>query len=208
MRTKAGNITQGDLYKQMKDTIGQDQFNTLVRSVTEEKVLSKKYKVTDKELDQQLNILREQYGDQVDSVIKQKGEKEVKDMLKVDILREKAATAGIKVSDKELKKAYDEYKAQKPQIRASHILVKDEKTANEVEAKINVAGETEVWETSYSGVWWIRHKGAGDQVLSDQIVVTTIPEILKTHPSDAMASFERLRNIIDSDRLKEEEGES
>ena len=136
VETKAGNITQGDLYKQMKDTIGQDQFNTLVRSVTEEKVLSKKYKVTDKELDQQLNILREQYGDQVDSVIKQKGEKEVKNMLKVDILREKAATAGIKVSDKELKKAYDEYKAQKPQIRASHILVKDEKTANEVEAKI------------------------------------------------------------------------
>ncbi|MGB3783609.1 MAG: peptidylprolyl isomerase [Priestia megaterium] len=136
VETKAGNITQGDLYKQMKDTIGQDQFNTLVRSVTEEKVLSKKYKVTDKELDQQLNILREQYGDQVDSVIKQKGEKEVKDMLKVDILREKAATAGIKVSDKELKKAYDEYKAQKPHIRASHILVKDEKTANEVEAKI------------------------------------------------------------------------
>ncbi|MEK1830742.1 hypothetical protein AAAC51_22020 [Priestia megaterium] len=89
VETKAGNITQGDLYKQMKDTIGQDQFNTLVRSVTEEKVLSKKYKVTDKELDQQLNILREQYGDQVDSVIKQKGEKEVKDMLKVDILREK-----------------------------------------------------------------------------------------------------------------------
>src|SRR6478752_5529265 len=133
VETKAGNITQGDLYKQMKDTIGQDQFNTLVRSVTEEKVLSKKYKVTDKELDQQLNILREQYGDQVDSVIKQKGEKEVKDMLKVDILREKAATAGIKVSDKELKKAYDEYKAQ---IRASHNLVKDEKTANEVEAKI------------------------------------------------------------------------
>lgn len=40
----------------------------------------------------------------MDSVIKQKGEKEVKDMLKVDILREKAATAGIKVSDKELKK--------------------------------------------------------------------------------------------------------
>ncbi|RBN41333.1 peptidylprolyl isomerase, partial [Priestia megaterium] len=117
VETKAGNITQGDLYKQMKDTIGQDQFNTLVRSVTEEKVLSKKYKVTDKELDQQLNILREQYGDQVDSVIKQKGEKEVKDMLKVDILREKAATAGIKVSDKEVKKAYDEYKAQKPQIR-------------------------------------------------------------------------------------------
>lgn len=105
VETKAGNITQGDLYKQMKDTIGQDQFNTLVRSVTEEKVLSKKYKVTDKELDQQLNILREQYGDQVDSVIKQKGEKEVKDMLKVDILREKAATAGIKVSDKELKKS-------------------------------------------------------------------------------------------------------
>ena len=74
VETKAGNITQGDLYKQMKDTIGQDQFNTLVRSVTEEKVLSKKYKVRDKELDQQLNILREQFGDQVDSVINQKGE--------------------------------------------------------------------------------------------------------------------------------------
>ena len=44
VETKAGNITQGDLYKQMKDTIGQDQFNTLVRSVTEEKVLSKNIK--------------------------------------------------------------------------------------------------------------------------------------------------------------------
>jgi hydrogenase-1 operon protein HyaF len=78
----------------------------------------------------------------------------------------------------------------------------------EVEAKVVVAGETEVWETAYSGVWWIRHRGAGDRILSDQIVVTTIPEILKTHPSDAEAAHERLHSIIESERLKEGEGES
>ena len=78
----------------------------------------------------------------------------------------------------------------------------------EVDARVTVAGETEIWETSYSGVWWIRHKGAGDRILSDQIVVTTMPDILMTHPSDAKAAYERLQTTIDSERLKEEEGET
>ena len=33
----------------------------------------------------------------------------------------------------------------------------------EVQAKLDLAGASEVWETTYPGVWWIRHKGAGGQ---------------------------------------------
>lgn len=134
VETDAGNVTQGELYEEMKNLIGQDQFNTLVRNVVDEKVLSEKYKITDKELDQELDNLREQYGDQIDQAIEQNGEDSVKDMLKVDLLRDKVATADIKVSEKELKEAYE---AKKPEIKASHILVEDEKTAKEVKAKLD-----------------------------------------------------------------------
>ncbi|TYR79005.1 peptidylprolyl isomerase PrsA [Priestia megaterium] len=134
VETDAGNVTQGELYQEMKTLIGQDQFNTLVRNVVDEKVLSEKYKITDKELDKELENLRAQYGDQIDTAIQQNGEDTVKDMLKVDLLRDKVATADIKVSEKELKEAYE---AKKPEIRASHILVEDEKTAKEVKAKLD-----------------------------------------------------------------------
>jgi foldase protein PrsA len=61
------------------------------------------------------------------------GEKTFRNAVKINLLRKKAATADIKVSDKELKEAY---KAKKPELKASHILVKDEKTAQEVEKKL------------------------------------------------------------------------
>ena len=36
----------------------------------------------------------------------------------------------------------------------------------DVEAILNVAGTSEVWETRYSGVWWVRHFGADDKMPS------------------------------------------
>ena len=64
----------------------------------------------------------------------------------------------------------------------------------EVTATLNVAGETNIWETALSGVWWVRHKGSNDQISSEQIEVTDIPEILKTHKADAKAALERLQS--------------
>ena len=68
----------------------------------------------------------------------------------------------------------------------------------EVRAELDLAGASEVWETSYNGVWWIRHRGAGDKIATEAIAVTPMPEILMTHPADIAAASRRIRQDLDS----------
>ena len=62
----------------------------------------------------------------------------------------------------------------------------------EVTAELQVAGASEVWETRFAGAWWIRHRGAGGQVSSEEIEICQVPEILKAHPADIAESAQRL----------------
>ncbi|MBB3852784.1 peptidylprolyl isomerase [Saccharococcus caldoxylosilyticus] len=130
VKTKDGNITKEEFYNEMKARVGKE----VIRDLIDEKVLSKKYKVTDKEIDKQIENLKEAYGTQYDLAVQQNGEKAIREMVKLDLLRQKAAMEDIKVTEKELKEYYNSYK---PKIRASHILVKDEKTAKEIKAKLD-----------------------------------------------------------------------
>jgi hydrogenase-1 operon protein HyaF len=68
----------------------------------------------------------------------------------------------------------------------------------EVRAKLDLADASEIWETSYNGVWWIRHKGAGDKIATEEIAVTPVPEILMAHPADIAAASRRIRQDLDS----------
>jgi len=72
----------------------------------------------------------------------------------------------------------------------------------EVRAELDLAGASEVWETSYNGVWWIRHKGAGDKIATEEIAVTPVPEILMTHPADIAAASRRILQDLDSAGLQ------
>ena len=54
---------------------------------------------------------------------------------------------GIKVTEKELKEYYDNYK---PEIKARHILVADEKTAIEVKQKLDAGEKFEDVSNTYS----------------------------------------------------------
>jgi foldase protein PrsA len=130
VKTKDGNITKEEFYNEMKARVGKE----VIRDLVHEKVLSKKYKVTDKEIDREIENLKEAYGTQYDLAVQQNGEKVIRNMVKLDLLRTKAAVEDIKVTEKELKDYYENYK---PKIKASHILVKDEKTAKEVKAKLD-----------------------------------------------------------------------
>lgn len=78
----------------------------------------------------------------------------------------------------------------------------------EVFASLDVAGPTEVWETSYAGVWWIRHFGANDLVAAEEISVTQIPEILRTHIEDIRLAEQRIRAEINSSIQKKSEMEA
>lgn len=66
----------------------------------------------------------------------------------------------------------------------------------EVHAQLEVVGHSEVRETAYSGVWWVRHRGTDARVAAEEIVVTRVPAILMTHEDDARAAAERLREAI------------
>ena len=68
----------------------------------------------------------------------------------------------------------------------------------EVRAELDIAGESEVWETTYPGVWWIRHRGAGSKIATEEISVCAIPEILMTHPVDIKAAAGRLREELET----------
>lgn len=68
----------------------------------------------------------------------------------------------------------------------------------EVHAELDVAGKSEVWETSYPGAWWIRHRGAGNKIASEEIAICPIPEILITHPVDIEAAAARVRRELET----------
>jgi hydrogenase-1 operon protein HyaF len=62
----------------------------------------------------------------------------------------------------------------------------------DVSATIDLAGRSEIWETGYAGVWWLRHFGAGDSVAAEFIEITRVPDILAAHPDDVAASSARV----------------
>jgi len=62
----------------------------------------------------------------------------------------------------------------------------------EVSAQLDVAGTTEVWETSYPGVWWIRHHGGDGRIAAEEIAVTHVPEFLMSPKEDIRAAAARI----------------
>lgn len=69
--------------------------------------------------------------------------------------------------------------------------------AGEVSAQLDVIGPSSVRETSYQGVWWIRHFGANGRVAAEEIAITRLPEILHTHIDDIGQSAERIRQALE-----------
>jgi HupH hydrogenase expression protein, C-terminal conserved region len=72
----------------------------------------------------------------------------------------------------------------------------------DVEAMLNVAGTSEIWETRYSGVWWLRHFGADDRIATERIEITAVPEILVAHNADIIAAVARLNGDLASGTSK------
>ncbi|WP_144613356.1 peptidylprolyl isomerase PrsA [Bacillus cereus] len=147
--SKAGDITKEEFYEQMKTQAGKQVLNSMVM----EKVLIKNYKVDDKEVDKKYDEVKKQYGDQFDTLLKQQGIKEetFKNGVRASIAQEKAIEKTI--TDKELKDNY------KPEIKASHILVKDEATAKKVKEELGQGKSFEELAKQYSEDTGSKEKG-------------------------------------------------
>lgn len=129
--SKVGDITQNDLYEEMKSSIGDQAFQLLMI----EKVLSNKYEVTKDEVNSQLEADKAQFGESFEAMIAQQGytEESYKKYLELNLLQEKALIEGIEVSEDDIKAEYENIKNE---INARHVLVADEATAKKVKAEL------------------------------------------------------------------------
>lgn len=127
---KGAKITKDEYYNEMKkSTNGQ----ATLRSMIVLKALEQQYgkKVSDKQVTNQYNKVKNQYGSSFSSALQQNGmtTSSFKDQIHTSLLSEVALKDQKKVTNKELKKQWAKYE---PKITVQHILVKDQKTANTV----------------------------------------------------------------------------
>ncbi|MDQ0187730.1 peptidylprolyl isomerase [Cytobacillus kochii] len=133
VETGNGNITQEDFYQSLKEQYGEQVLQELVY----EKVLSENYEVSEDELNEQVDTMKEQLGSNFQLALAQYGmesEEDLKEMLRTGLMQEKAAIKDVEATEEEMKEYYENYK---PEIQARHILVADKETAEEVKKKLD-----------------------------------------------------------------------
>ncbi|PWA11835.1 hypothetical protein DCC39_09365 [Pueribacillus theae] len=151
VETNAGNVTKDEFYEAMKKQNG----DAVIQQLVEKKLLEEKYKVSKKEVDNELKKIKEPFesDEQFEMALAQSGfgsEDQLKDEIRFNLLRQKAATEGIKVTDEKLKDFYNENKDMFTVVEARHILVKDEKKAKEVKEKLDKGAKFEDMVKEYS----------------------------------------------------------
>ena len=142
-------ISKDDLYSEMVKQYGAATVDKMIsEKIVAAEAKKQKVSVKDSDLDNEIEKLKASYGG--DTAFNQALEsnnttltmlkKDLKDYLTIKQL----LAPQIKISDEEMKTYFDENKdsfAEAEQIKASHILVADEKTANEVKQKLSDGGD-------------------------------------------------------------------
>ncbi|UJA80210.1 peptidylprolyl isomerase PrsA, partial [Bacillus cereus] len=127
-------ITKSDFEKQLKDRYGKDMLYEMMA----QDVITKKYKVSEDDVDKEVQKAKSQYGDQFTAVLENNGLKDEADF-KNQIKFKLAMNEAIKksVTEKDVKAHY------KPEIKASQILVSDENEAKEIKKKLDTGASFE-----------------------------------------------------------------
>ncbi|WP_163971341.1 peptidylprolyl isomerase [Oceanobacillus halotolerans] len=146
VESNAGDVTKDEFYEELKNRYGE----AVLRDLVTTKVLSDKYEVSDDEVNEEVEMFKEQLGDQFEMWLQQQGfgnEDQFRDVMRISLLQEEARADGVEVTDEEIQNKYDQ---RKTEISAQHILVEDEETANEVLDKLDEGSEFSGLAAEYS----------------------------------------------------------
>ena len=142
VKTDSGNITKDELYEVLKTSNGA----TVLDGLIQEKLLSSKYKITEKELNEELDKYQSQFSstEEFETALTSNGYKDLdsfKKELKLNLLQKKAVTDGIKTSEKILKAYYKENKTNYDYVTASHILVSTKEEATKIKKQLDAGAD-------------------------------------------------------------------
>jgi len=69
----------------------------------------------------------------------------------------------------------------------------------EVHARLDALGPSEIYETSYAGVWLVTHYNDSDSIIGRFIEVTELPDILKSQREDVLLALDGLETELGTD---------
>jgi len=70
----------------------------------------------------------------------------------------------------------------------------------EVQARLDVLGPSDIYETRYTGVWLVTHYNDSDSIVSRFIEVTEIPDVLKSQREDVAHALDALVTELETDK--------
>ncbi|NBI29946.1 peptidylprolyl isomerase [Chengkuizengella marina] len=210
--TRFGNVTKEEMYSLMKERFGEK----ILSDVLYEQILSQEYSVTEQELKEAFDDLRDQLGLSYEVLLKQMGfqnDEQIKEMLRVQLLQQKAILETIDVSDEEIKEYYDNLI---PEVKLSQIVVDDEVTANEIKQKLEEGASFEELAKEYSTDansasnggnigWHVLELGTDLEKTLSSLDIEEVSDlvkegdeffIIKITDREAMKSFEEMREDI------------
>lgn len=85
-----------------------------------------------------------------------------------------------------------------PMFPGDYELLKETLGYGEVHVSIDAMGPTEIYETAFSGIWWISHFNSEDENIAEFIEITTLPAILKTADGDLQHASQQLLDLIEN----------
>ncbi len=138
-------ITKEELDTKLTEMYGPDILDSLITNkVIEMEATKAKVKVTGNEIDEELTKLEESYGGEEAFAAALEQNQVSMDRIREDIeiylLAEKMIGSSIDVTEEEIKSYFEENKDsfdEKEQVKASHILVEDEATANKIKEELD-----------------------------------------------------------------------
>ena len=87
---------------------------------------------------------------------------------------------------------------------ADEQILRDALGEGEARASLTVFGYTEITETAFAGVWWVKELNLDGETLSEHIEIAQVPLILQAHTDDMRAAALRLAARDTSERNEPE----